>query len=70
MGGLDSAEIWKLCSFLVVLMSHVTAILLLPLSFFQAQEEFVFLALYKRLCTMALLYRSNHVKVESCIDQR
>jgi len=35
-----------------------------PLSFFQAQEEFVFLDLYKRLCTMALLDRSNHVKLK------
>lgn len=46
----------------VVLMS--LPILLLPLSFFQAQEISVFLDLYKRLCTIALIYRSksNHVK--------
>ena len=37
---------------------------LFPCAFFLAQEEVVFLDLYKRLCTMALPDWSNHVKLK------
>jgi hypothetical protein len=54
---------WKLCPFVVVLMSPL--IFLPPLPFFQVQEKSLspLHSLYQGLHTIALVHQSDHVKL-------